>query len=59
MSTAVQCQDIMSSVLSTVGDIILCRLSTVGGYYEYCGYVQYRGSTQITKDLSLHGTENP
>ena len=47
------------------------RSVTCGGYHEYCGGVQYRGGTQITKDCSPtvlntptvlmtspHGTEN-
>ena len=31
----------------------------VGGYHEYCGGVQYRRGTQITKDLSPLDTEHP
>ena len=59
-------------ILNTVGDV-QCRggyhllifkyrrgyHDTCGGYHEYRGGDQYRGGTQITKDLSLHGTEHP
>ena len=45
---------------SVCRDTILCNLSTVGGchdacggYYEYCGGVQYQKGTQITKDSPL------
>ena len=51
-----------------LGDTILCNLSTVGGggvimihvwgYHEYCGGVQYRRGTQITR-FFFHGTEHP
>ena len=38
--------------MSTVGDTILCNLSTVGEYHDTCGgYHEYRGGTQITKDF--------
>ena len=46
----------VEDIISTVEDTILCNLSTVGdimymwGYNEYCGGVQYRGGTQMTKN---------
>ena len=35
-------------VFSTMGDTILCNLSTVGGYHDTCGgYHGYRGGSLI------------
>ena len=34
----------VEDILSTVGDIIFCCLSTLGGYHDTCGpYHEYRG----------------
>ena len=41
----------MGDIMSTVGDTILCNLSTVGDIMHTMEGVQYREGTQIIKDF--------
>ena len=41
------------------GDTIFCYLSTMWGYHDTCGDVQYCGCFQIIKDDIPQGTEHP